>query len=91
MKYDPKNLLAEYMDPEDLERLVDYPSFAALWEARSAEYADLTAVEDNGEKYAFARLEADAAGLRTRLKEAGVNKGDRVGVFAPNSYGFVKA
>ena len=91
MKYDPNNLLAKYMDPEDLERLVSYPSLAAMWKARSAEYADLTAVEDNGEKYTFARLEADAARLRTRLIEAGVKKGDRVGVFAPNSYGFVKA
>ena len=91
MQYDPKNLLAKYMDPQDLDRLVDYPSLAAMWKARSCEFSDLVAIEDGGEKYTYAQLEADAALLRGALKNAGVSAGDRVGILAPNSYGFVKA
>lgn len=91
MQYDPKNLLAKYMDPQDLERLVDYPSLAAMWKERSGEFSDRVAIEDDGQKYTYGQLEEDASRLRCALMAAGIVKGDRVGVLAPNSYGFVKA
>ena len=39
----------------------------------------------------LAELEKDAAAFRTVLRKAGLKKGDKVALFLPNSYNFVKA
>ena len=85
------NYFAPYADMAELARIIhEGESLETMWARVSKEYADLVAISD-GEEYTFARLDSDVAAFRGVLKNAGVNKGDFVGIFLPNSYAFVKA
>lgn len=84
-------LYRQYTGEETFARIKDYPSLAAMWEERAREYAELIAIEDNGERYTFRRLAEDAAAFRAALLDSGVRQGDRVALLIPNSYAFVKA
>ena len=62
-----------------------------MWQSVTAEFAEAKAISFNGQEYTYSTLEKDVAVLRGALKENGLVKGDRVALFAPNSYDFVKA
>lgn len=84
------NLFAKYMDEAELAKVIKYPTWTEAWQKSAQNYADLTAIVD-GVNYTFGQLDEDVAYLRGELSKNGVKKGDRVCVFAPSSYAFVKA
>jgi len=84
-----ENKFLKYASKETLDKIVKFPSISHMWENCVSQYGDLPAVED-GEKYTFSQLNKDVASLRTILKEKGVKPGDKVGLFMPNSYEFIK-
>lgn len=79
-----------YMDPGEFERIRPYESLTAMWRASVEQFGPQPAIEDDGRTYTYAELEADAALYRAVLTDAGVEKGDRVGILCVNSYDFVK-
>lgn len=79
-----------YTGEETFQRIKHFDTLAQMWEARSAEYADLTALEDDGKKYTFGQLRQDVEQFRTVLKNHGADK-TRIALLIPNSYDFVKA
>ena len=85
----PKEVFKKYTDEATFARICGFKSVCEMWKVRCAEFADATAIEDDGKKYTFADLEADAAKLRALI--AGEDKGSRVGIIAANSYDFVVA
>lgn len=89
MKTQSSENFRKYTDEATFARIRPYATVCDMWAHCVGEYADCTAIEDDGRKYAFAELEADAAKLRTLI--AGEEKGSRVGVIAANSYDFVAA
>ena len=82
-------LFKPFMDPAELDRLKQYASVSEMWTDVLAKFGDRTAVEDEGKQYSFSELEARAAQLRGALREAGLVRGDRVGLLAENSVDFV--
>lgn len=87
---DTLDLYRRYTGEETYARIVRYPTLAAMWEARAREYADLTAIADNGSEYTFAQLSRDVADFRAVLRDSGTAPGSRVALLLPNSYDFVK-
>ncbi len=87
---DTLDLYRKYTGEESFARIKRYDTLAQMWEDRSAQYADLIAVEDDGKRYTFAQLAEDVAGFRAVLKRRGADK-QRVALLVPNSYDFVKA
>jgi len=75
-----------YNSPEEFDRIVYYNSVGEMWENCVKEYAQRTAIEDDGKKYTYEQLEEQASFLRPRFGE-----GKRVALLCPNSYDFVKA
>ncbi|MBP3392702.1 MAG: acyl--CoA ligase [Clostridia bacterium] len=80
----------KYTDEETFSKIVSFPCIAAMWEDRVATYGDRVAIVD-GETYTYAQLDADVSAFRGVLAEKGVQPGSLIGIFCPNSYGFVKA
>ena len=85
------NLFEKYTDAETLKKIIKYPNFVTAWERSVQQYASLTAIGDNGNEYTYAQLDEDTAYLRATLLKNGVKKGDKVCLYAPSSYAFVKA
>ena len=83
-------LYRAYTGEETFSRIKPYETLAKMWEERSAEYAGLTAVSDDGKEYTFAALADDVADFRAVLKPRIAEK-SRVAILLPNSYDFVKA
>ena len=79
----------KYTDEATFARIVPFATVCDMWKSRVAEFGGSVAIEDDGNKYTFAEVEADAARLRALI--AGEAKGTRVGVIAANSYDFVVA
>ena len=80
----------QYTDEVTFSKIVDYSNVTAMWQHSVSEYGDRVAIVD-GESYTYAQLDQDAAEFRTVLKENGAVPGSLIGIFCPNSYGFVKA
>ena len=81
---------AKYCSPEDFARIKEYDTVSEMWLHCKEEYANDVAIEDGGEKYTFSKIDEDIAYFRTVLKDDGGKK-LRVGIYAKNSYDFVKA
>ena len=79
------DLFKPFMDPAELEQLKRYDSVSEMWADVLAKFGDRTAIDDEGKQYSFRALEARAAQLRGALREAGLVRGDRVGLLAENS------
>lgn len=79
----------KYTDGATFGRIREFGTVCEMWKNCLAEFSDSVAIEDDGKKYTFAEIEADAAKLRTLI--AGEQKGARIGVIAANSYDFVAA
>ena len=91
MKADTLELYRTYTGDETFDRIKHYETVAQMWEDRAAEYADLTAIADDGKTYTFRQLQEDVAHFRAVLRASGVEQGQRVALLIPNSYDFVKA
>jgi len=85
-----QNYFQKYMDPEIFAKLERFDSVAAMWDHSVKEFADNPAIED-GQTVTYAQMDEDVRALRAALNEAGVSKGDIVGIYFPNSYDFMKA
>lgn len=79
-----------------VDDIPDYPeegivtiAAAARW--AGAKYADLPAMVDGDVRWTFREYIARADALAAALVAAGVQKGDRVGIWAPNSADFAAA
>ena len=81
----------KYTGEATYSRIKRFDTMAQMWEERAREYADLTAVADDGKTYTFRQLDKDVAGYRAVLRDSGVVKGSTVALLIPNSYDFVKA
>ena len=91
MEVNTLEIYRRYTGEETFKRIKHYDTLSQMWEERSKEYAELTAVMDNGSSYTYAQLADDVAKFRTVLKNSGARKGDTVALYIPNSYDFVKA
>ena len=58
---DTLELYRKYTGEETFSLAKSYDTMAQMWQERSEEYADRTAVEDNGKSYTFRTLAEDAA------------------------------
>lgn len=85
-----ENHFLKYCSQEVMGRIVDYPSVAHMWQECVKMYGELIAVED-GAKYTYNQMDEDISLFRGILASKGVNKGDNIGIIAPNSYDFIKA
>ncbi len=89
MKTQSREVFRKYTDAAQFARIVEMDTVSEMWTRCLADYADAPAIVDNGVSRSYAELERDAAGFRTLLDRAGA--GERVALFAANSYDFVKA
>ena len=62
-----------------------------MWENCIAKYNDNIAINDNGIDFSFGQIEKEVTFFRTTLINNGIEYGDRIGIFALNSFEFVKA
>ena len=85
-----REYFAKFVDAEQFARIQEKDTVVEMWESVRKEFADLVAIVDDGKSYTYAELDKDAAEFRGVLKGLGLSKGDRVGVFAKNSYDLVK-
>ena len=86
-----REVFRPYTDAETFEKIVEYGTVTEMWQACMNAFADRPAVEDGGVSHSFAELDKDASAVRAALYGLGLQKGDRVGLYAPNSYDFVKS
>ena len=84
-----REAFSKYTDPKEFERIVEMDTVSEMWEKVSKEFANNVAIVDNGNQYTYAKLEEDMSLFRGFLEEKGLKKGDRIGVFARNSYELV--
>ncbi len=87
--FETRHLFEKYTDKEQFDRIREYGSVTEMWSVCLSEYGDRVAVSDGDTEYTFAKLEEDAAGFRTLL--AGLPAHSRVGIYASNSYDWIKA
>ena len=90
MKY-VENVFAKYTDEKTLQRIKCFDSINELWETSVKEFKDEVALQDKDRQWKYGELDQKVAQFRVILKENGLNKGDFVGVFAPNTLEWVKA
>lgn len=84
-------MFEKYTDAQTFARIREYDSVTAMWQDKVAEFGGVVAIEDAGERYTYARIDEEVVSLRGVLLAKGIKKGDCVGVFAPNSFAFVRA
>lgn len=84
-----ENHFVEYTDKETFSKIVNYPTLVDMWKNCVKEYSSAIAIQD-GEEYTYERLDKDVAEFRGVLANAGIKKGDKVGVVIPSSYNFAK-
>lgn len=84
-------MFSKYTDESTYQKIVSYDSVSQMWKSCQKQYGNEIAINDNGQNYSYCEIENDVAYFRTTLVENGVGYGDRVGIFIPNSYDFVKA
>ena len=90
MKYET-NMFVKYTSKEQFERIKCFDSICELWQKSVSEFKDELCLQDKDRKFTYAELDEEVAKFRAVLKANGVNKGDFVGVFAPNTIEWVKA
>lgn len=90
MRY-TENVFAKYTSKENIEKIVCYDSIVDLWNHSVKEFKDDVALADISRSLTYSALDEEISKFRAILKQNGINKGDFVGVFAPNSIEWVKA
>ncbi|MBR0439216.1 MAG: acyl--CoA ligase [Bacilli bacterium] len=86
-----ENHFVSYTVKEEFERIKCFDSLSELWENSVKEFKKDVALSDISRSWTYEQLDLEVAHFRAILKEKGINKGDFVGVFAPNSLEWVKA
>ena len=81
----------KYTDQESFSKIISYDSVSLMWKHSVSVYGENKAVLFDGKEYTYNQLEEDVALYRTFLISKGIYEGDRVALFSPNSYDFVKA
>ena len=84
------NIFQNYTDAESFAKIVDYPNVTEMWNHSVATYPNNVAIVD-GKDYTFTALDAEVSAFRTVYATNGAQPGSLVGIFCPNSVGFVKA
>ena len=87
---DTKEIFKRYTTQETFEKIVDYSCVAEMWEHSVNTYSDNVAIVD-GREYTYSELDAEIRSFRGVLRENGVQNGDLVGIYMPNSVEFAKA
>lgn len=85
-----RELFRPYTEPSEFERIKEYDNAVLMWQDVIANFKDDLAIVDNGNEYKYSDIDNDISYYREVLKRNGLEKGDRVGVFAKNSYDLVK-
>jgi len=81
----------KYCSEETFQRIQPFESISAMWDHCVASYGDLPAIRTAAGAYTFAEMEKHVAHIRAALAAAGLKKGDRVALLAPNGYAFAAA
>ena len=90
MKYE-KNLFIEYTGEENIKKIKCFDTIGDLWNESVKLYKDDVALQDPSRKLTYGELDAEVAKFRAILKQNGLNNGDFVGVYAPNTIEWAKA
>lgn len=90
MKTGDRSVFQKYTDPDTFQRIGQCDSISEMWARCLSEYASLPAVAEEGGTYSYEALEDGASALRYAIVNA-VGQGKRVGLYCPNSVGFIKA
>ena len=85
-----REIFSHYCDPEEFKKIIYKDTAVEMWRDVIKEFKDDVAIEDLGNQYTYAKLDQDMAEYRGVLAAKGLKKGDRIGVFARNSYDLVK-
>lgn len=80
---------SQYCSEETFQKIRPFESVSAMWKHCAEAYADLPAIRTGSVSRTFAELEKNVAHMRAALNAAGLKKGDRVTLLAPNGYTFV--
>ena len=90
MKY-AENVFVKYTGEENIKRIKCFDSLTELWETSVKEFSNQVCLADKDRNLTYQQLDEEVARFRAVLKRNGINKGDFVGVFAPNTIEWVKA
>lgn len=90
MKYE-ENLFVKYTGEENIKKIKCFDSINELWRESVELYKDELALQDPSRKLTYGELDIEVSKFRAVLRQNGINKGDFVGVFAPNSIEWAKA
>ncbi len=82
-----QSVFKKFTDAETWSKIVDYESVSQMWQNCVENYAEKQAIID-GESFTFAQIDARVRSVRAYLKKQGVERGDKVGIFMPNSVHF---
>lgn len=86
-----ENRFIEYTGEENIKKIKCFDSINELWAESVELYKDKLALADPTRQITYAQLDAEISKFRAILKQNGLNKGDFVGVFAPNTIEWAKA
>lgn len=90
METNTREYFAKFASKETFDKIVEYSDVITMWKHSVEAYPNDVAIVDDGKNYTYAEIDADVAKFRTVLKENGLQKGDKVALYAKNSYDFVK-
>lgn len=86
-----REIFAKYTDAETFEKIKEFGSISEMWKNCIEKYSDEEAIFDLDTSFSFAKTEEMAAGFRTVIKKNIEGTGKRIGIYAVNSFEFVKA
>ncbi len=89
MKAPTREIFAKYTDQETFEKIVDFATVPEMFAHCMQAYGERDCILSEGEKHTYQELGQDVALYRSVLDK--LPEGSRVGIYAPNSYDFIKA
>ena len=90
MKY-LDNPFVKFTGEENVKRIKCFDSVKELWSQSVKVFPNQVVFADLNRRFTYAEFDKEIAKFRAILKQNGINKGDFVGVFAPNSIEWAKA
>lgn len=91
MKTNTRDIFAGYTSEETFRNIIEFKTIGQMWNRCITEFGDREAICDDGKTYTFAQTQEAVAGFRTLIARAHPGKEKRVGIYAQNSFDFVKA